>query len=323
MVKGMLKSRLVEGVLALVHGLTKGDVIPRFFENEEEVDGIVLSSFHPYGLARLLRDYGEEGKRFGAVVRSCDARAMIELFKRSQLRAEDVYLVGVGCYGVTELGEEEIFIHPQEMEIGGKAEPLREELILPHCRRCEHPVPFMADVSVLYRKDGLAVIANTQKGKEILASAGISEEGEADVPDPVKERARKSQEEDFSPLKEMRAKERLSFWLKQFDKCIKCYGCRDVCPLCYCKDCYIEGGRGLIKEGETPPERLFHLVRLAHVADSCVNCGQCERVCPMEIPISTLYHMVYKELSRVFGYESGTDLYALPPLGFIPEEDMA
>ena len=42
----------------------------------------------------------------------------------------------------------------------------------------------------------------------------------------------------------------------------------------------------------------------------------------MSIPISRLYHMLYKELFVVFHYEPGLDLSALPPLGMITEEEM-
>lgn len=32
-------------------------------------------------------------------------------------------------------------------------------------------------------------------------------------------------------------KERWEFWEKQFSRCVKCYACRQVCPLCYCEVC--------------------------------------------------------------------------------------
>jgi len=41
----------------------------------------------------------------------------------------------------------------------------------------------------------------------------------------------------------------------------------------------------------------------------------------MEIPISKLYHALYKELSSIFGYESGLDVNVLPPVSTITEED--
>ena len=59
-----------------------------------------------------------------------------------------------------------------------------------------------------------------------------------------------------------------------------------------------------------------------HVADSCVNCGQCEAACPMGIPVSKLYHMLHKELSLLFDYEAGLNLDSLPPISIINDEDL-
>jgi ferredoxin len=33
---------------------------------------------------------------------------------------------------------------------------------------------------------------------------------------------------------------RLAYWMGEFDRCIKCYGCRDVCPVCFCNVCTLE-----------------------------------------------------------------------------------
>ncbi len=51
-----------------------------------------------------------------------------------------------------------------------------------------------------------------------------------------------------------------------------------------------------VKKGKAPVDNMFHLLRLMHVAPHCVNCGQCDSVCREGIPISKLYHMLYKEL---------------------------
>jgi len=34
--------------------------------------------------------------------------------------------------------------------------------------------------------------------------------------------------------------ERLDRWMYEFQKCIKCYGCRNICPVCFCKECSLE-----------------------------------------------------------------------------------
>ena len=37
--------------------------------------------------------------------------------------------------------------------------------------------------------------------------------------------------------------ERMAFWAKQFDRCVKCYACRQVCPMCYCERCIVDKNR--------------------------------------------------------------------------------
>ncbi len=39
---------------------------------------------------------------------------------------------------------------------------------------------------------------------------------------------------------EMSLEERQAFWQQQFLKCIKCYGCRNICPECFCEACALE-----------------------------------------------------------------------------------
>ena len=86
-----------------------------------------------------------------------------------------------------------------------------------------------------------------------------------------------------------------SFWQKELGKCIKCYGCRDVCPLCICDDCELEQPEW-VRPGQIPPDfPLFHLIRAYHLADSCTGCGQCEATCPMNIPLLTIHNWVRRQ----------------------------
>jgi len=121
----------------------------------------------------------------------------------------------------------------------------------------------------------------------------------------------------------MAADERFSYWFGQFSRCIKCYGCRDACPICYCKDCFLEADRGFIPPGEVPPSVMFPMVRITHVMDSCVNCGQCQDVCTMELPLSRLIFLLSKKLSNIFKYEPGMDVTVLPPLRMVTDQELS
>jgi ferredoxin len=94
---------------------------------------------------------------------------------------------------------------------------------------------------------------------------------------------------------DMTRDEREEFWEEQFNKCIKCYSCREVCPLCVCKYCELEDSNW-VKPGEIPPDYpIFHIIRAFHLAGKCVGCGECEKACPMDIPLRTLQDLVRNE----------------------------
>ncbi|MBI4186877.1 MAG: Coenzyme F420 hydrogenase/dehydrogenase, beta subunit C-terminal domain [Chloroflexi bacterium] len=322
--RGMLRERLVDEVVAFGRGLTGSDILPLFITDEQDIDRIVTTSYCPSSLAKLVARYGDRNKKMAIVVRSCDARGLVEIAKRRQVKPENLYLVGIECYGVVREKRGEVYIFADKMEVDGEMMPLDEAALSPNCRRCEYPVPTMADISCRIEPEGdCLVTVNTEKGKAMLATASVpvQDAPPSDVA-AIKERAARWQEKDFGDIKRMEPGERLDYWLSQFDRCIKCYGCRDACPICVCKECCLEPDRGLIKGGEYPPETLFHAVRLTHVGESCVNCGQCEAACPMEIPVSKLYHMLSKEVGSIFNYEPGLDIDSLPPVSMVDEEDL-
>ena len=325
-VGAMLRSGLVEGVLAFVQGQDEYDIVPAFITDERDAERIVVTSYNPLSLAKLLADYADKDKKIGVVVRSCDARGIIELAKRNQVNIDNIYMLGVECYGVAKPSDkiaEELYIFAHEIETDGERGPLDETLLVPSCRRCEYPVPTMADISCGLEHEPTSITVNTEKGQEIISAANMSAAEGAEIElAPLKERAGRWQEADFAEIRNMTPEQRLDYWCHQFDKCIKCYGCRNSCPICHCQDCYLEPDWILIEPGRVPPEKAFHLVRLIHVADSCLNCGQYETACPMGIPISKLYHMLQKELSSMFHYEPGFDITAPPPLGTIAEEEL-
>jgi formate dehydrogenase subunit beta len=75
----------------------------------------------------------------------------------------------------------------------------------------------------------------------------------------------------------------------------------------------------MVPPGELPVNFMFHLIRFAHIADSCVNCGQCEEVCPMEIPNTLFMHAQQVELEKMFGHTPGISM-DLPILALVEEK---
>lgn len=106
--------------------------------------------------------------------------------------------------------------------------------------------------------------------------------------------------------------ERFSRWMYEFSKCIKCYGCRNICPVCFCSDCSLENPE-LVDTGQLPPDvPIFHLVRASHMAGRCIDCGLCEDACPSNIPLRFLYREMNQIVSDVFDYLPGNSLEKSP-----------
>ena len=119
---------------------------------------------------------------------------------------------------------------------------------------------------------------------------------------------------------QMSLAERREFWQQQFLKCIKCYGCRDICPECFCESCALEDPLWVERGVLAPPFPMYHLIRAMHMATRCVACRQCELVCPAHIPLTVLYDLIRRDVEELVGYVPGADLTVAPPLSLTLED---
>ncbi len=369
LLKFALEGKRVDAVLAVkARDGDRYDGIPVLITNPEEIIE-TTGSLHctSPNIARFLTEYldGASNLKIAVVVKPCDAKAIIELAKRTQINLDNLLLIGLNCTGTLPsakaktMMKEEFEVDPTDVvaediednkltirlndgtekekglaELEGRGYGRRE-----NCRRCETNIPVMADVACgkwgATDKKTTFIEICSEKGADFISAA--IEAGHITVEQPssdaietrkkkdeaARELAQQWQEKDFASFKEMSADERFNYWFDQFSHCIKCYGCRDACPICYCKDCYLEADRGLVAAGEVPPSIMFPMIRATHVMDSCVNCGQCQDVCPMELPLSRLIFMLNRELAGIFNYEPGMDINALPPLRTVTDAELA
>jgi ferredoxin len=108
-------------------------------------------------------------------------------------------------------------------------------------------------------------------------------------------------------LDAMTEDQRLTFWKHQFSKCIKCYGCRNACPVCFCKDCLMEQ-KQFTHMGRLPVQfPSFHFVQRYHHAAQCIECGECEMACPMDIPLRLISKALLAHVKDVYDFTPGMD----------------
>jgi ferredoxin len=120
------------------------------------------------------------------------------------------------------------------------------------------------------------------------------------------------------------APERAAFWMAQFEKCERCYACRQACPLCYCQTCLSEQLDPAWQSIaiETDEKMFFHAMRAYHLAGRCTGCDACSTACPVGVPLYLLNQKIARELARMFdGYTSGLDPAAELPLSAFRKDE--
>jgi ferredoxin len=128
----------------------------------------------------------------------------------------------------------------------------------------------------------------------------------------------------LDPVESLSPDDRWNLWKEQMDKCLRCYACRSACPMCYCDECVVDSINLAVSVDTTAEEKadkirwveksptlsenaFYHMIRALHLAGRCIDCAECERVCPVDIPLRHLNKKMEKEAKLQFDYEAGFD----------------
>ncbi len=106
-------------------------------------------------------------------------------------------------------------------------------------------------------------------------------------------------------------------------RCIRCYACRQVCPNCYCPVCFVDLSMPQVagKTHTVSDNMVFHIGRALHMAGRCVECGACQRACPMGIDLMRFNREVARIVKERFGCVAGLNPEDKPALaGFSPDD---
>jgi len=257
---------------------------PAFIDKPEDVEKLVWDEYCHNNLSKYLLDLKNQEGKAAIFVKGCDSRAFNRLLQDKQINREKVILIGVPCEGLKD--------QAKAKELGQNGDIPQAE----KCEGCQYPNPLVYDYLV-------------------------GEEAQLDEVAATKEAPDYS---DVKAIEEMTPDEKYDFWTKQYDRCIRCYACRNVCPACSCRECVFDQTRiGWIgKANNSSENKFFALTRAMHVAGRCIECGECERACPMDIPIMLLNKKLIKDINELFGENAaGIDPEGNLPLGHFDKND--
>jgi len=279
--KKLLDAGAVAAVVGYMPGRRKGSAAPAIVTDPEKAKELVFSPACVNNLALYLTKAKKEVSRKGklaVVAKGCDIKALAGLMGESQIKREDVVVIGVACTGIHGAGT-------------APAEPLTAATIARKCRECTVREPAGADVAC-GSVPALPELAPVER-------------------------------EELARLEAMTPAERWAFWKEQFSRCIRCLACRQICPFCYCEQCLCDRNRPQAVETSPRPagNMAWHIVRAMHLAGRCAGCAECERSCPMDIPLNLLNRKMAAELKELYGFEAGLQPREKGPLAEYKDDD--
>jgi ferredoxin len=296
----LLSEKKVDLIIGYEQGTLPLRTTPCFLNKVEDVRKLVWNAGCDATLSKYLINRKE---KVGVVAKGCDARLMVVCISERQIPRENVVIIGVPCLGVIDNKKLEAKLDGREaLEANVEDEQIRVEgegfkLTLPKkdflcdsCLTCRNKNPPIYDVFV---------------GEKVPETQEMDEFAEV------------------SSLESKSAEERWAHFKQELSKWIRCYACRNVCPLCYCKMCFVDQTMPtwFSKTNDLSDTMIYHIVRAFHVAGRCVDCGACSRVCPMGINLRELVKKTEKIMKERYNYKAGLSLEAIPPLGEFKMED--
>jgi formate dehydrogenase (coenzyme F420) beta subunit len=298
------KRLLAEEKVDVFIGYRKGTVPmmnePLLVNHPDKVDPLYWDNFCGLNLCNYLT---KRTDKIGIVANGCNSRNIVTHIIENQIKRDQLYIVGIPCEGMIDHRavvravkfKEILDVHQDGAEFTVKGHNFEEtfekaKFLQSNCAVCTHRNPVIHD--------------------EMLG-------------DPVDEQTDVNPYSDVEKIEGMDPEKKQGFFTRLISRCIRCYACRNSCPLCYCPTCFVdESAPQWVGKSIDPTDTMtFHFLRAYHCAGRCTDCGACERVCPMSISMRQFTKKLNKDTQELFSWEAGLDPEKRPPLDVYQPDD--
>jgi len=298
------KKLLEEGKVDVFIGYKKGSVPmmnePVLISDPEKVDILYWDSNCGLNLCNYLTKRTE---KIGIIANGCNSRNIVTHIVENQIKRDQLYIVGIPCKGMIDHRAVQRAVKQREiLDIKEEGDSFtvkgrdfeetfdKKDYLQTNCAVCTHRNPVEYD--------------------EMIA-------------DPVEEQEGVEAYKDVEKIGEMEPEKKWDFFTRLIEKCIRCYACRNACPLCYCPTCFVDESQPqwVGKSSDPTDTMTFHFLRAYHCAGRCTDCGACERVCPMGISMRQFTKKLNKDTLDLFSWEAGLTLDQRPPLDVYRPDD--
>lgn len=294
---------LQEQKVDLIIGFRKGTIPmmnePCFAKTSSDVKNLVWDSNCGINLANYLTNRKE---KIGVIAKGCDARNIVTHIIENKISREQLVIIGVPCKGMIDRRKvsaaagcevTEVLEQPDGIVVKGMGVEKtikKADVLQDNCAICIHRNPVISD--------------------EMVA-------------EPVEEQKGVDRYEDVRRVEAMNPEEKWNYFEELLSPCIRCYACRNACPLCYCPTCFVDESKPqwVGKTLDPIDTRTFHFLRAYHCAGRCTDCGSCVRACPMGIDVRAFTKKLEKDALELFGWEAGMSLDERPTLDTFKPDD--